>query len=295
MLLNEIVRELDSVFRIHDFSPDLPFSKLVPEVYRATDIVLDEFLEPGYLRRFHGLMVRNGDVINKVFTLVFLSDEMLETVASLKAKDCMIFTHHPLLMETSDRGFLPLSASWFTFMIENRISIYSLHTPLDVHPEISTTKALCRELDLDVKGSWCPDPAGSTGLWGSISEPKSLESFLDAVRHCTDVTDLRFIENHCDVRTVAVRPGGVSADEILEAQSLGCDTLVTGVYNNLVHNNIGAWYRSEFDKIRDDITGNLIECSHYASEAIVMRKDIVRLCRDLGVDGEFLPQAEPWL
>jgi len=294
MELREIVADLDSRFQVDRFEPDMPFSQLVPEAYQGTGVALEEYLEPDFLKTFHGLMVRGGQAMNKVFSMVFLSDEMLQKVASQNVKDCLLFSHHPLMMETSSRGFLPLSESWFPFLRENRVSIYVLHTPLDVHSEISTTRALCRDIGVDVKGSWCPDPEGSTGLWGAVPKPASMSSFLEKVRRSTEVSELQFIENRSEVMTVAVRPGGVNAEEILEAQSLGCDTLVTGVYNNLVQNDIGAWYRSQFEKIRHSITINLIECSHYASEAIVMKHDIPKLCSSLGLQCEFLSQEDPW-
>ena len=64
---------------------------------------------------------------------------------------------------------------------------------------------------------------------------------------------------------------------------------------NQVQNEIGQRYRDEFESIRDSLTIGLIECSHYASEAVVMRVDMVDLCRErLGVECEFVPQVDPW-
>lgn len=40
---------------------------------------------------------------------------------------------------------------------------------------------------------------------------------------------------------------------------------------------------------------NLVEASHYATEAIVMQMDMVYFCANhLGIDGEFVPQDNPW-
>ena len=68
---------------------------------------------------------------------------------------------------------------------------------------------------------------------------------------------------------------------ILKGAELGCDALVTGTCWNQVQTEIGQRYRDEFKRIRDDLTISLVECSHYASEAIVMRTDVVELCKRL--------------
>jgi hypothetical protein len=76
---------------------------------------------------------------------------------------------------------------------------------------------------------------------------------------------------------------------------LGCDTLLTGTYYNQVQTEIGQWYRDEFEKIRDSLEINLVEASHYATEAIVMQVDMADFCTNyLGVDCEFIAQDDPW-
>jgi hypothetical protein len=71
--------------------------------------------------------------------------------------------------------------------------------------------------------------------------------------------------------------------------------LVTGTYWNQVQTEIGRWYRREFAAIRDSLRISLIECSHYASEAVVMREDMIELCSTrFGLPCEFVPQDDPW-
>jgi len=80
MNLNEIVAELDTFFQIDTFQPDLPFSHLVPSVYRVTGVELEKYLESAFLKRFHGLMIRNSQSVEKICSIVFLSDEVVEKV-----------------------------------------------------------------------------------------------------------------------------------------------------------------------------------------------------------------------
>ena len=81
---------------------------------------------------------------------------------------------------------------------------------------------------------------------------------------------------------------------IQQAAELGCDVLVTGTYWNQVQTEIGQRYRDEFEGIRDGLAISLVECSHYASEAVVMRTDVVALCERFGLACEFVPQDDPW-
>jgi putative NIF3 family GTP cyclohydrolase 1 type 2 len=286
---------LDEFFGIADFPPDLPFSKLVPSVYADTGLDLEEHLDGLFLERFHGLMVRNSDVVRVTYTAVFLSDEVVGKVLARAERDVLLICHHPLVMETSRRGFLPLSAESYTAMRDIGVSIYVLHTPLDVNAELSVSSALARELGLTEEGRFHKVGDGYAGVLGRFPNAVQFDELVERVSKVTQVPDVHFIANRAEVRSVAVLSGGLDAEGILKVEALGCDALVTGTYLNLVQNEIGRRYREGFERIRDRLTISLVECSHYASEAVVMRNDMVELCTTkLGVPCEFVPQDDPW-
>jgi putative NIF3 family GTP cyclohydrolase 1 type 2 len=265
MYLNEIVAELDAFFQIDTFRPDLPFSHLVPSVYQGMGIELEKYLESAFLKRFHGLMIRNSQGVEKICSIVFLSDEVVEKMLVGGERDVLLISHHPLVMETSNRGFLPLSEACLVEMQNSGISVYVLHTPLDVHEEISTSGALARGLGLEGLERWCQGPDGYAGVYGRLPAPIEFDDLLGRVRDVTGVADPHFIRNSEAVHTIGVLAGGTDVDGIQEVTALGCDALVTGTYYNLVQNEIGRRYREEFDRIRDSLEISLIECSHYAS------------------------------
>jgi len=178
-------------------------------------------------------------------------------------------------------------------MQNSGLSVYVLHTPLDVHEEISTSGALARELGL--KGpERCQGHDGYAGVYGRLPAPTEFDNLLRRVRDVTGVADPHFIRNSEAVHTIGVLAGGTDVGGIQEVTALGCDALVTGTYYNLVQNEIGQRYREDFDRISDSLEISLIECSHYASEAVVMRKDILGLCARFGIECEFVPQDDPW-
>jgi putative NIF3 family GTP cyclohydrolase 1 type 2 len=300
VFLNEIAAQLDAFFRLDRFEPDSPFSGLVPGVYAGAGIAFENYLEPTFLETCHGLMVRNGQAVNRIRTIVFLSEEILDTVLDRGERDVLLITHHPLVMETGGRGFLPLPERYFFRMQERAISVYALHTPLDVHDTVSTGRALARELGIEGLNAFYRVSGGyagvrCAGVHGRLPTPLLFDDLLEKVTSVTGVSDPHFIRHHQAVQTVGVIPGGTGVPGILEACDLGNDVLVTGTYYNLVQTGIGQRYRDEFEAIREELKISLVECSHYASEAVVMRTDVIALCAErFGIDCEFIPQADPW-
>lgn len=293
--LEAVAADLDSFFEIDTFQPDSPFSGLVPSVYGGTGIDLDVHLEGTFLKRFHGLMLRNSSAVLRIYTVVFLSNEIVRKVSARGVQDVLLISHHPLVMETSNRGFLPLSEVSFATMREKGISVYVLHTPLDVHGKVSTSGALARELGLAELGRFHEVRGGYAGVYGDLPTLTEFGDLLSRVREVTGVQDVHFVTNRRAVQRIAVLGGGTDAEGIREVEELDCHVLVTGTYYNLVQNEIGKRYRAEFDRIKDTLAINLVECSHYASEAIVMRKDMVELCAArFGIECEFVPQDDPW-
>jgi putative NIF3 family GTP cyclohydrolase 1 type 2 len=199
-------------------------------------------------------------------------------------------------METSDRGFLPLSESSLAAMQEAGVSVYVLHTPLDVHGSVSTSRALARELGLRQLTPYYEVPGGYAGVYGHL--PASLEfgALLDRVRAVSGVPDVNFVAYHQDMQQIAVLAGGTDVPGIQEAEALGCHVMVTGTYDNLVQTDIGRQYKQAFEWIKDSLKISLIECSHYASEAVVMHQDMVDLCvTRFDLPCQFVPQDDPWL
>jgi putative NIF3 family GTP cyclohydrolase 1 type 2 len=295
MNLNEITAELDAFFAIDALPPDSPFRYLVPETYQGAGVRPESHFEGRFLERFHGLMIRNGRQVERIYLAVFLSDEIVGKAVARAERDALLICHHPLVMETSGRGFLPLSQESFAAARDAGLSAYILHTPLDVHGRVSTSRALARELGLTDLELYAEVPGGYAGVYGQLPEPIRFDVLLRRVRRASGVPDPHFICNHETVGTIGVVAGGVGVEDIREAAALGCDAMVTGTYYNLVQNEIGRRYRDEFDAIRDSLEISLVECSHYASEAVVMQGDMVELCAArFGLPCQFVPQDDPW-
>ena len=294
MRLKPIVKFLDTCFETQSFVPDSSFESNVRATYASVPELLPRYATPQFLIEYSGLMLSNSPEVFKIYTVVFLSREILDKVLELGNRNVLVITHHPLEMETSDRGFLPLPEPHFEAMRSNAASVYSLHDPLDVHKGISTSRALSSALGVVNQQPFVDRSPGCVGIYGDV-EPLSLGEFLRRVTSVTGVSDLHCIPGQQVVKKVGIVAGEVDALAMLEAEQLGCDTYLTGTYYNRVNNSIGADRRRSFEEVKHQVNMNIIECSHYASESIVMRRDLPGyLENSIGIATEFIEQSDPW-
>ena len=292
--LSDVTGRLDATFEVDRFPADSPFSWLVPSVYQDAGIPPADFFEAGFLNRFNGLMLRGSDRVRRIVTAVFPNQEIVDQLVAEGLSETLLVLHHPLFMETSDRGFLPLPRPQLEALRSVGISMYAVHTPLDVHPALSTRHAWARALQLEDLESCCETDSGFMGLIGHLPDQLSFSQLAARVSAISGVKDLNSIEGP-SARRVAILPGGHHPSNCLEAQQRGCDAVVVGTYFNQVKNEIGAQYREDLESIRPELRVGLIECSHYASEALVMAEDLRVHCEETySLETRFIPQEDPW-
>jgi putative NIF3 family GTP cyclohydrolase 1 type 2 len=289
----DLAVRLDSFFHIERFPSD-DFAAIV-EFCQEAGIPIAEYATPAFLRRFNGLMLHNADRVERVFTLVFPSEEVLAEVERRAAGEpALIFTHHPMDFETSGRGLVAVGEEWLRRLREAGISLYSTHAPLDCHDAVSTSRALARAAGVPAETTFAGYYGGHAGVYGRI-EPTTFEEFCERVRRACGVDRLETKAGGRRVERVAVVAGGAAYPPLMqEALDAGCDTYLTGDFR-VRHG--GPWaeeHRPEFDAFVDQVALNLAGASHYATEALVLRDDLLAFFRDLGLPAEFVPQADPW-
>lgn len=288
----DIAAHLDSFFRLDEYPAD-DFAEIVQFCDEA-GVPLGDYATPTFMRRHNGLMVAAYET-QIVYTVVFPSDDLIaEIERRAYGRPALIFTHHPTDFETSGRGLIPISTESLERLKNAGISLYSAHAPLDCHDEVSTSRALARAIGVPADETFAEYMGGHAGVIGEI-ESIPLDAFLGTVRRGCEVEKLTSKRHGDTVRRVAVCAGGAAFPDIMqEAVDQGCDTYVTGDYQ-VRHG--GPWaeeHRPEFDAFVEKVPLNLIGGSHFATEAIVLRTDMVEVFRQLGLETEFVPQENPW-
>lgn len=289
----KVAGRLDEFFRLGEYPPE-DFAEI--EVFsREADIPLEQYATPEFMRRHNGLMLRNSDDIEHAFTLVFPSADILaEAKRRSGGRPALIFTHHPMDFETSGRGLIPISKDALQMLRDARLSLYSAHAPLDCHNTVSTSRSLARAAGVRVNGACAGYYGGYAGVIGTITET-TLEGFAERLRSALHIDRVDVHRHAPGVKRIAVVAGGAAFPPMMqEAMDLGCDTYLTGDFR-IRHG--GAWakeHRPEFDAFVKNAKINLIGGSHYATEAEVLRDEMLGWFNSLGLPAEFVPQKDPW-
>ncbi|MEX0800606.1 MAG: Nif3-like dinuclear metal center hexameric protein [Dehalococcoidia bacterium] len=289
----DLTVQLDAFFHLDRFHTD-DFAAII-EFSLEADIPIADYATATFLHRFNGLMLNNADSVERVFTLVFPSDDVLAEVERRAAgAPSLVFTHHPMDMETGGRGLVPIGEVWLRRLREAGISLYAAHAPLDCHETVSTSRALARALGVPAEAPFAGYFGGHAGVHGRV-DPVLFDDFAERIRTTLDLDRVESKRSRDTVERVAVVAGGAAYPPLMqEALDAGCDTYVTGDYR-VRHG--GPWaeeHRPAFDAFVEAVPLNLFGGSHYATESLVLRHDAIDLFRDFGLPAEFVPQADPW-
>lgn len=283
MTTRELAARLDDYFRVDEVRNDdwAPiFDALYPDPYWR------DFAEPGYDGRWNGLFVRGGDEVERVATCVFPSDRL---VADLDG-GTFLFSEHPIDDAAGDL-FTPLARETFEAMKKRRISLYNVHAPLDMHPEVSPSR-LCAEgigiRNLEEYFSIADGIPGGAAVVGDSDS--SVDELAERLR--------RFLGGEIPVRVlsgsgrragrVAVVAGGGAQREILQASiERACDTYVTGnAASPCPLPEVQAGIRA-FRELADAAGTAIVDGTHYGTEK-PPQLAMVEWFRALGLEAEFV-------
>lgn len=118
---------------------------------RLNDLVgyLDEYLAireiPDYPNAFNGLQVEGKETVRRVMTAVDVSVAVVEEAVAWRAD--ILIVHHGLFWN----GLQPIVGRFrrrLQPLLREAVSLYSVHLPLDVHPEVGNNARLARALGL---------------------------------------------------------------------------------------------------------------------------------------------------
>jgi len=293
MNTGDLAARLDDFFRLDAYPPD-DFAE-IEDFSREAGISIERYATPEFIRRHNGLMLHNADEVERVYTLVFPADEVLaEVERRATGAPSLIFTHHPMDFETSGRGFVPVDEAAFQRLQDAGISLYSAHAPLDCHDTISTSRSRARAAGVRVDDVCAGYHGGHAGVIGTLEETP-LDEFAVRLQQRLEVDRIDLQWHTPTVKRVAVVAGGAAFPPMMqEAIDRGCDTYLTGDFR--VRSG-GPWAeerRPAFDAFVESAPINLIGGSHYATEAEVLRNEMLGWFNSLGLPAEFVSQKDPW-
>ena len=249
----------------------------------------NQYISDNFKKRYMGILLDNSNDIDSVYTAVFPSDKVLNYILELSKENILLVTHHPMIWDIRKPSiFQNISKSMLPILRQKKISIYSIHVPLDRNGEYSTGTSLARALDIDIEEDFYEYFGAKVGVIGrtKLNTPDELaEKLKSVVGHNTKLWNYGSNEilNH---RVAVVGGGGNNIEGVEEIGDLGINTYVTGVtvlndFSKNVH---------KFEKEKEI---NLIGGTHYSTEKFAC----ISLCKyfeNLGFKCEFI-EDEPVL
>jgi len=217
-----------------------------------------EFLQNGGM----GLMCDFADEIEKVYTTVFLSENVLSKLINGGASNAALFSHHPTNWDLKNHnGNYAVGEEYIINLQKRNISVYILDHPLDNYGAYSTCKTLAGKLGIVIKrpaflyyGAYC----GVVGATDCKTTGELQEKYAKTVGHETSLYP--YGDDNIEGEKIAICPGGGNdmfvINEMLER---GINTLITGV--TIVND-----YSRETHECEKANRINVLGGTHYSSE-----------------------------
>lgn len=301
--LEELAARLDALFSVDRLERDPGFSRIVPLVYDAAGFDWRRTLEPGFIKRFNGLMLRGGPRVSAVFCAAFPSADVLEAFLRAAAPGDLLFCHHPLDLRSGDprgepaAGFVAIPPGTLRRLAERELSVYACHAPMDTaRGEVGTTMAMADALGATPEADFYAYGNGFAGVVCSAARRSAEEWRADLLR----VFGVPYLDlaGHAPavIERIAIVPGGGnSADAMRQAEALGAQAYITGEIRSYADSDYGRGNRAEIDAYLASGGMWLAGVSHVASEELVMKRQMVSwLATHCAVEAHFLAEPRAW-
>ncbi|MDX2079224.1 MAG: Nif3-like dinuclear metal center hexameric protein [Terrimicrobiaceae bacterium] len=223
-----------------------------------------------YPNALNGLQVENSGGLTRIAAAVDACESTIRDAAALGVD--FLIVHHGLFWG----GAGPWTGATYRKMrllVEADMAVYSMHLPLDAHPEVGNNALLANALHLE-GGEPFFETAGQAIGWRFSTEMNRevlrgrLESAVGGPVHLAPGGPVV-------VKELGIVTGGAGGD-IAKAAAAGVDTLVTG---EGPHWSFTA---------AEELGVNLFYAGHYATETFGVKAVAARLAERSGLPWEFI-------
>jgi dinuclear metal center YbgI/SA1388 family protein len=195
---------------------------------------LDELLEIEKISDYslNGLQVEGKSKVEKIGFSVDLS---LETIKKcVETNTNMIVVHHGIFWKNSPVLIKGLHKKRFKLLLENDISVYAAHLPLDLHKNYGNNIQICKKLNLKNISTFGNYNGIDIAYCGTLSKTMKFSSFCNFYQKQISLPS-HVIESSETVKKIGVVSGG-GASVFPECEKLGIDTFITGEQNYTIQN-----------------------------------------------------------
>lgn len=246
------------------------------KLHRLTNY-LDEFLAIDKVpldASNNGLQVEGNPEVRKAVFGVDACLAIAEKAAAKKAD--FIFVHHGLSWKDGFKRLTGQSSRIFSELFKNDISLYGVHLPLDLHPEVGHNAQIAKLLGLQKIATFAEYANVEIGIKGALKNKTTVADLAKLVNEKLECKSQIFGKKTCEIRNIGVISGGAGTEGVEAAIADGLDCLITGeVYHCM-------WHPIQEGNL------NVISAGHYATEKLGIIAMMNKIHHKFGIDCEFI-------
>ncbi len=207
-----------------------------------------------YPYALNGLQIENSGNVTRIATAVDASERAIREAVTCGAD--FLIVHHGLFWS----GLQPVTGSWkrkLQLALDSNLAIYSVHLPLDIHPDLGNNALLSRACGLEITGGALPSKGHNMAVRGNFSGTTTelVETLCQAINA---PVEFYLRDPNANPGDIIVCSGGAGG-ELEQAVREGAHTYITG---EGAHWNI---------PMAEELGVNLIFGGHYATETFGVR------------------------
>lgn len=219
----------------------------------------------------NGLQVDAGAGVTKITTAV---DACMDTFkAAAGAGSELLIVHHGLFWGKS-LTVTGVHGKRIAYLIKNGISLYAMHLPLDMHPELGNNVRLARVLGLEILGGFGKYRGQEIGIEAKV-RAMSREAFAEKVESALKAGARLLPFGPEKVKRVAIVSGS-GTSEIQQAAFQEFDLILTGEGGHSVFH------------LAKEHAINVLYAGHYATETLGVKALGEHLAEKFGLTHAFL-------
>jgi len=240
------------------------------------DALLGTTTIPDYAGALNGVQLANQGSITRVAASVDISRRIVDAVVRADAN--LLIVHHGMFWG----GAQPITGAAYDrlrVLIAHDVAVYASHLPLDAHPTLGNNVLLAKTLGLEPTGGFARYKTVDVGVRGETDvATRDLHDRADAFAqlHGGRARATRIPADRRTRRWGICSGAGASTDTLLEALTLGLDTLIVGEGPH--HTAVAA----------DDAGLVVIYAGHYATETLGVRAVAEHLTATYGIPSTFI-------
>mgnify|MGYP000132521960 CR=1 FL=1 len=200
----------------------------------------------------NGLQIEGKPEVRKI---VFAVDACMDVFVRAKERDAdMIIVHHGLIWGGIDyvRGIVKRRLK---FLLDNEISLYAVHLPLDAHPKVGNNAQLLRLLEVEPEEQFGMYKGKPIGFYGKLENPMNLSEIVEILRN--KLSERLIVLDFGDEKIEIIGAvSGKGAFALVEAIDKGLDLFITGEAEHSAYH------------LAKECGINVIFAGHYATETL---------------------------